>query len=398
MRKQAIVGILSLVAILVLTSCATSIKVRHLIPSEVDVSNHRNIAIASTEMYAFPRGATLPPWIKGSSDTSFTLSSGFDSNVNAKIAEASTTYLVDAMVNTDYFTVLPPETTDAYLTLGKSGKNAYAMLIEQGVQALLKSSITYMNCEEQIIGRDIKGWVTEDPNPDPADTPAQAEAKIISFEKVTGRSFFLEQKATVTFTYTLIDIIANRILATDSFTSQQTKETCLGKTIFRTAEINRDIDERCYSSGFAPSFFPIFDSLIEGIPSQIATQLAPSWEETRVSLMANKPKADVKQAYKMAEQGNLQEAYEVFFFAWDERAHLPSGYNAALLLEGMGQYSEALALMNQVYNRTGDPKSHTQLLRLKEVASQQDAAMKQIDGTTGPVDGQVVMTQIQTTE
>lgn len=392
MKKLAKVGVFGFVAIVVLTSCATSIKVRHLIPSDVDVSNHRNIAIASTEMYAFPRGGMLPPWIKGLSDTSFTLSSGFEAKVNAEVAQASTTYLVDALAKTDYFTILPVETTDAYLTLGKSGKNAYAMLMEQGVQALLKSSITYMNCEEQIIGRDIKEWVTE--NPDPTDSTS----KIISFEKVTGRSFFLEQKATLTFTYTLIDLKANRILATDSFTSQQTQETCLGKTIFGSGENKRDTDERCYSSGFAPSFFPLFEVMVKEIPDQVAKQLAPSWAEARVSLMANKPKADVAHAYKMAEKGNLKGSYEVFFQAWAQTNHLPSGYNAALLLEGLGQYSNALALMNQVYNKTGDAKSHVQLIRLKEVSSQQDEAMKQIDGTTGMLDGHMVKTQILTME
>ncbi len=398
MRKRIPLGLMGIVAILVFTSCATSIRVRHLVPSEIDVSNHRNIAIASTEMYAFPRGGILPPWIKGSSDTSFTLSSGFESNINAKIAEASTTYLVNALANTDYFTIIPPETTDAYLTLGKNGANAYAMLIEQGVQALLKSSVTYMNSEEQIIGRDIKEWVTENPDPDPADTPAQAAAKVISYEKVIGRSFYLEQKATLTFTYTLIDLQANRILATDSFTSQQTKETCLGKTLFGTGGNSRDTNERCYSSGFAPSFFPLFDKIVRDIPSQIAKQLAPSWAESRVSLMANKPKVNVEVAYKMAEQGNLRGAYEIFFQAWNQRSHLPSGYNAALLLEGLGQYSEALALMNQVYNRTGNSKSYNQLIRLKTVSSQQDEAMKQIDGTTGILDGHVVKTQILTME
>lgn len=392
MRKRTVLGLFCLSMVLVLTSCTTSIKVRHLIPSAVDVSNHRNIAIASTEMYNFPRGSTLPPWVKGSGDSSFSLSSGFDSNLNAKIVEASTAYIVDAMVKTDYFTVVPPESTDAYLTLGKNGSNAYSMMIEQGVQALLKSSITYMNCEEQIIGRDIKEWVPG--NADLTDpTP-----KNISYEKVIGRSFYLEQQATVTFTYTLIDLVSNRILATDSFTSQQTSEICLGKTIFGIGENSRDIHERCYASGFAPSFFPLFDAMIKKIPSEVAMQLAPSWAESSVTLMPNKPKSDVAHAYKLAESNNLREAYSVFFQTWQQQAHLPSGYNAALLLEGMGLYSEALELMNQVYNKTGDAKSLSQLIRLKEVSSQQDEALKQIEGTTELVDGQVVKTQILTVE
>lgn len=399
MKKRVVLGIWSVMALLIFSSCATSIKVRHLVPSAVDVSNHRNIAIASTEMYTFPRAGMLSPWIKGVSDTTFTLSSGFNANLNAKVAEASTAYLVDAMVNTNYFTVLPHETTDAYLILGKSGKNAYDMLREQGVEALLQSAITYMNSEEQIVGRDVKEWVTEDPAPkipepgDPLYVP-----KPISYEKVTGRSLYLEQQATVTFTYTLVDLQTNRILATNSFTSQKSKETYLGKTIFGAGDGGRDVYERSYSSGFAPSFFPLFDSMVRGIPSQIAKQLAPSWTESRITLMANKPKADVGPAYKMAEQGDLEQAFELFFPIWEQRSHLPSGYNAALLLEGMGQYGEALSLMNQVYNKSGDSKSHAQLIRLKKVSSQQNEAMKQIDGNTGIVDGHVIKTQILTME
>lgn len=390
---------MSLVAALVLTSCATSIQVRHLVPSEVDVSQHRTIAIGSTSMYTFPRGSTLPPWIKGSSDTSFTLSSGFNQSVNAKVADASTAFLADAMVNTEYFTVLPPETTDAYLILAKSGEDSYAMLRKKGVDALLQSSITYMNCEEQIIGRDIKEWVTEDPapkTPDPGDPPYVP--KIITYEKVTGRSYFLEQKATITFTYTLIDLHANRILATQSFTLQKSQETCLGKTIFGSGSESRDKSERCYSSGFAPSFFPLFDAMVKEIPATIAKQLAPSWTESRVSLMANKPKADVDHAYKMAEKGDLRGAYAVFNQMWEQNLHTPSGYNAALLLEGLGQYCEALALMNEVYNKSGDPKSHDQLIRLKAVVSQQEQAMKQIDGSVDLVDGKMIKTQIVTAQ
>ena len=398
MKKRAVLGIIGMMTFFVLTSCATSINVRHLVPSDVDVSNHRNIAIASTEMYVTPRGGMLPPWIKGSSESAFTLSSGYDSNLNAKVAEASTAYLVDAMVNTEYFTVLPHKTTDAYLTLGMNGENAYALLREQGVDALLKSSITYMNSEEQIIGRDIKEWVTENPAPDPKDSAAVAAAKVISYEKVVGRSFYLEQQATVTFTYTLIDLLSNRILATQSFTSQKTKETALGKTTFGSCDDCHDKNERSYSSGFAPPFFTLYESMIRDFPAKVAKQLAPSWSRSRVSLMANKPKADVAHAYKIAEKGDLRQAYEVFYQVWEQRSHVPSGYNAALLLEGMGQYSEALALMNKVYNASGDTKSYDQLLRLKKVASQQEQAMKQIDGTTGIVDGHLIKTQIMTAD
>lgn len=393
MRRRSLLGVGVLCVLMFFTSCATSIRVRHLEPAEVDVSAFRNIAIASTERFDFPFRMPLSSWVKGSADSFFSLTSGFDSSLSAKTAEASGRYLVNAMQNSGYFTVMGPEVTDAYLTIGKNGENAYAMLKAKGVQALVRSSVSYMNCEEQIYSRDVKEWVTENlGDPDKPPIPD------VSYEKVTGRAFYLEQQATVTFTYTFVDIQSNRIIATRSFTMQEESETYLGKTIFAKDSSTTDRDERGYTSGFAPSFFPLFDKMVKKIPSQIVRQLSPTWIESRVSLMANKPKADIGDAYKLAERGALQQAYDIFIQSWNRNSHVPSGYNAALLLEGLGRHSEALDLMNQVYNRSGDSRSYTQLLRLKDVSSQQDEAMKQIDGSSVSGEGSVVKKQIVTVE
>ncbi|HBO35147.1 MAG TPA: hypothetical protein DD633_00885, partial [Sphaerochaeta sp.] len=111
-----------------LTSCATSITVRHLVPGEVDLSAARNIAVASTSPYTFPYGRPLSPWISGLSETDFTLSSGYDANLASSVAASASRMLLDAVQSTAYFTVLSPEVTDAYMTLSKVGENTFAML------------------------------------------------------------------------------------------------------------------------------------------------------------------------------------------------------------------------------------------------------------------------------
>lgn len=393
MRKKTMLGVLVLAIALLYTSCTTSIPVRHLIPSDIDVSAYRSIAIASTEEYAYGSTFFLPPWIQGASESFFTLNSGFNSNLKAQVAQATTSYLLDAMHRTDYFSILGPETTDAYLTLGKQGENAYQLLRDKGIQALLKSSVTYMNAEEQVIGRDIKEWVTEE-----LVTGTPPVSTTVSYEKVIGRSFYLEQQATISITYTLIDLTTGRVLATDSFTSQNKRETCLGKTVFATSKDSRDVNERCYTSGFAPPFFPLFDEMIKQVPAKIATQLAPSWIESRLVLMNNKPKGPVDLAYTLAGKGDFNQAYDIFINTWKQSRHLPSGYNAALLLEGMGRYDEALTLMNEVYNLTGNEKSYTQFFRLVDVTARQHEAMQQIEGNTDSSDGFVSRTQILTME
>lgn len=369
------------------TSCATSITVRHLVPGEVDLSASRNIAVASTNAYKFPYGRPLSPWIQGLSETDFTLSSGYDTNLASSVASTASRMILDSVQGTGYFTVLTPEVTDAYMTLSKVGENTSAMLKSKGMQALLSSSISYMDVEEQVVGRDVKTFVTEDIDPNPND----AIVNIKSYEKVTSREYFLVQKATLTLTYTIFDLGSGSILFSRSFTGKEEQETKIGIRTYDAGAPGGYRDERRYSSGYAPSFKPLFEKIIRSFSSTISKQLAPSWQTKRLTLMSNKPKLEAaKGAYTLAERGSYEAAYRQFLSLYEGNGHIASGYNAALLLEAMGRFTEAVDLMNDVYNRSGSRQAYTALLSMQEAKSQSEKAQRQISGES-TLDGQGVM-------
>ncbi|NCC65566.1 MAG: hypothetical protein EOM15_13010, partial [Spirochaetia bacterium] len=196
--KQRILGLFA-VLILLLSSCATTIEVKHLVPGEVDLSFARNIALSSTMPYRFGFGRPVSPWISGLQETDFTLSSGYDSQLPKQVGELTVQMLLSAVQSTSYFTTLPPLVTDAYMKLGVMGEDAKQMLADKGVQAVLKSEVTYMDIDESVVGRDIRTFVTD----------ASAGGK--SYERVTSREYFLVQKATMSFTYSLYELQSNRI-------------------------------------------------------------------------------------------------------------------------------------------------------------------------------------------
>ncbi len=371
--------------VMALSSCATSITVRHLVPGEVDLSAARTIAVASTSAYKFPYGRPLSPWISGLSETDFTLSSGYDANLASTVAASASRMMLDAVQSTGYFSVLGPDVTDAYMTLSKVGENTAALLKAKGVQALLSSNISYMDLDEDVVGRDVKTFVTEDVDPDPAITT------IKSYEKVTSREYFLVQKATLTLTYTVYDLASGSLLLSRTFTGKEEQETKVGIRTYDAGAPGGYRDERRYSSGYAPSFRPLFDKILRSFSSTVSKQLAPYWETKRLTLMSNKPKLETaKGAYTLAERGSYDAAYRQFLSLYTMQGHIPSGYNAALLLEAMGRLAEAVDLMNDVFNRSGSRQAYAMLLEMQKAKSQNEKAQRQISGDSAQ-DGQGVM-------
>ncbi|NCC65620.1 MAG: hypothetical protein EOM15_13300, partial [Spirochaetia bacterium] len=158
--KRTVLGLIA-VCLFLLTSCATTIEVRHLVPGEVDLCSARNIAMSSTVPYRFSFGRPVSPWISGLQETDFTLSSGYDSQLPKEVGQLTEQMLLSAVQSTGYFTTLPPLVTDAYLKLGVMGENAKQMLANKGIQAVMQSEVKYMDIDESVVGRDIRSFVTD---------------------------------------------------------------------------------------------------------------------------------------------------------------------------------------------------------------------------------------------
>ncbi len=381
--KRFLTLILLFALIALLAGCGTTVHVRHLVPGEVDLSGSRNLAIASTSSYRFSYGRPVSPWVSGLQETDFTLSSGFDANLPDRVAAMATHNLVSAIQGKQYFSLLSPDATDAYLSLSKAGEDSMKLLREKGFEILMESEISYMDVTERVEGVDRREFVTNSSG--------------TSSEQVTKREYYLVQEATLGLSYMISSFQTGRIMVSDSITDKEEKRTRIGIRYYQEDGTYRD--ERDYNSGFSPSFDSLFQNILERITERVAIQLAPSWETEHFALMKNKPKVpSLELAYDLAKQGEYRRSYEQFLETWKETQHLGSGYNAALMLAGLGELQDAVELMNKVYNLHGDTRSHDTLLILQEALSQDALAQKQISGEIAD-DGQgVVMTQYMTME
>lgn len=381
------------------SSCATTVNVRHLVPAEVNLAGRREIAIST---------ATLPdtirrpsPWIDGLQETSFSLYSGWEGDIPTTVTTLATNHITEDLSSTGYFTVLGSRQTDGYMAQICSGKDGCSSLKAMGIQALMVLDIPYIEATEQIIGRDhyeqaTKNLELENPN---KDLPGQPKTILVptTFNELKGREYYLVQKATLTLTYTLYDTGDGTVIASRTFTDSSERETKIGTRTYG-ADLKTYRDERSYFSNLAPSFAPLFESIVETMGDRIALQLAPSWKSSRVSLLDVKPKsAIVKEAEKAVKQGEYQQAYLIYHGLWQQHS-FAAGYNAALLLEGMGKLDEALSMMDEVYRQSGSERSHTALLRIQEAKSLHDKAERQITGEIDD-DGQgVLLTQYMVAE
>jgi tetratricopeptide (TPR) repeat protein len=139
--------------------------------------------------------------------------------------------------------------------------------------------------------------------------------------------------------------------------------------------------------------------MLKSFQHEIQTILAPTWETTSLALMPNKPKNNLaKTGYKLAEDGSLRPAYSLFLDVWRQDMHVPSGYNAALILESLGDLSGAIDLMEDVCDYSRNSACYEQIGRMKEALTKQGQAEKQISGEESAGDQMVTKTQLITME
>ena len=366
-----------LVTLMVATSCATTVQVRHLVPAEVDLDGRREIAIASATIPTSVRRPSL--WIDGLQETGFSLYSGWDGEIVAKVGTQATGTITTALAQTGYFSLLDAGQTDGYMAQICIGDDGCAHLKGRGITALMVLDIPYLDASEQVVGRDVYEQVTKNlilQDPDDEDSTITVPS---TFNEVIAREYFLIQRATLTLTYSLYDTSDGRVIASRTFTDSVEKETKIGTRIYGE-DLKTYRDERSYFSTLAPSFSPIFSTIIDSVAAKIAAQLAPAWKSSHVALMDVKPKSALsKEAEKAVRNGEYLQAYHRYMELWQQHS-MAAGYNAALLLEGMGKLDEALALMDTVYHQSGSQRAYTALHRIQEAKSLHDKAQRQISG------------------
>ena len=340
--------LLLLVSVFLLFSCSTTIEVPYMQPSIIDMGGYRNLAVASVVPY---RGYVAPTYVVGADIqvAGFHIFSGYTASTADNIASYATDELVSTLSSTEFFNILPPEITDGIIERGRFGGDISKDFKSMGYDAVLIPRITGMSVSETLYSKPYEDWwVDEDGN----------RHSRIEF------NYYYKQVASIDYTITLIDTESGRIIGQRTFSDTETREDVLDR---RWSHLN-DVSY-------------LFRRMISSFDYSIIRLLVPTVHVSSVSLMKNKPEDEnADKAYDAAKDGNLDLAREVFLEEWQNAKHLPSGYNAALLIAATGDYDDAISLLGEVTSVYSDEKSRNLYRDLLSIRSRNEQAMGQVSG------------------
>ncbi|NMA22911.1 MAG: hypothetical protein GX938_05320, partial [Spirochaetales bacterium] len=393
----------------------TSVQVRHLVLAEVDLGGRRDLAIASAAVGPTIKGPR--PWVEGLDETSFSLATGWQADLPNRVGQQATTRIVDALMHTGHFSIVGPQGTDVQMQLICAGADGCSALVGRGVTALMITNIPYIDATEHVVGRDVLGQMAKTFTI--KDEDGDEITLVTTSNEVVAREYYLVQRVTMTLTYTIHDTTDGQILVSRTFTDAAEAETLIGRRLYSESNENSSApaagslvgrrvsggdnmgyrDERIYLMRSAPSLLTLFDGLIGEMTAKIATQLAPTWRSSTVALMDIKPKSqESKAAEHAASKGEYRRAFDFYSLLWQREHLLGAGYNAAILLEAMGDLDQALSLMDEVYRFSSSVQAYTALLRIQEAKSQHEKAERQISGEIVDDGQSVMMTQYMIAE
>lgn len=340
----------------IITGCTTSVTVSYLKSAQYDIAQYTNIAIASTTV-----GNNVPVFIDKKVDIDYDdvdtyMYSGYNRSIPDDVAEEFASDLTQKFQESGYFKVYGPTVTDPFLAaLSYTGQYPLDSLAAKGIDALLVSNVKFLDKEEKIkVGDEILKK-----NPDYATDGGD------EYEETGERYLTVVQTATLGITYTLISTHTGTVIASESYRDSKVDTTSLGLIFEEETDLD-DMDSLYYD-------------LEEDFVSDISSDLIPTLVYTNVTLMDNKPKDSlVSEAYGLANKGSLKQAYGLFYAEWNRAKHLPSGYNASLILEAMGEREEAYTLMSEVSQTYPSEKVLAEMKRMKRYLTINSNAEEQL--------------------
>lgn len=336
------------IALFSLCSCATSVAISYIAPSEIDMGHYRNIAVASTVPYV---GFGNPPaYIRSIDPGPYNLVySSYGPRLSDQVASYATERFMQTLSSSGYFTIKGPSFTDAVLDASAVGVDASKIFKDNGIDAVIIPKIETMGVDEYIYSRIKERTVTD---------------KDGNSRKVYDRIYYYQVNLSLTFSYTIIDTQTEKVVAKRSFYVEDSDNITLDNLYFSPNDPYWD-----------------FCSMLRSIQNDIIKQLVPTRMSLSVDLMSNKPKdKSVEVYYDYAKDGNFKAASEGFWDNWKKTGHLPSGYNAALLIGAQGDIDQALKLIDEVCTSTGSGDAYRLQSSLLFAQKSNSESKKQIEG------------------
>lgn len=308
-------------ALVLLSSCTTTLSVNTLAPAEVNLGGEQVIAVATPKAYktsgffkTIPvyadEGVPIPKEIRGW-DSSETYSTG--SNIAKYAANA-----VSSALSEGVYQIVDPATTD----LWSKSRN---LLTSKGVTMLLEGSIDAMNLDECIVGHAQKGK-----------------------DGTVSYVYKLVQSVNITYSYRLTDLRTGRVVDAYAFTGKYPSYSEGKETTIATMDANKKLTVNSYVSYDAESLYEV---AIDSFKEQIRDRLVPHTIKLNFNLLDTKEKiyADIN---ALVNDGYIGIALDKYQDIYNRTHEVISGYNLAVLYYAMGKPEQAIAFAKDLYSKT----------------------------------------------
>ena len=352
MRKKLFFLLLSVV--ICFCSCQSSVDITYMVPSEIDMGGHRNIAIASTvPYYGFSHPSRYIRAIDSLARYGFASArSTYDWSLKDEIADYMTDKIVSTLDESGYYTILPPDITDSILDASRIGVSSRSEFEKRGVDAVLIPRIDNMSIDEYIYSKTTyETRVDSDGN---------------EYETADTR-FYYDADYYLAFSYTIVDVESESIIATRRF-------------------VVEDDDNFLVSNPYLIYAYPDrhFERMVDSSMSRITRQLVPLRTRTSLTLMDNRPKSeDAQVAYDVLKDGDIKQASGLFWDIYLNSGHVPSGYNASLATAACGDIQKAMDMAKRVYDESGNAEVYQLYSRLKSIDESNKESMRQLSDRSG---------------
>ena len=343
MKKHILITAFLVALVLLLSSCQTVLSIPYNQPSNINMSSYRSVAVADASTY---RDYTpLSSTVKYSSyplDPRILYYDFVTLDDDRYVGEMSASKLTDMVYSvfggSSYYSTLSREKTssifDSYYRLGKDPS---ALLSAEGVDALIIPKITSVKTNEYI------------------------DAKIVKdYRGIESTVYTLYRTASVSFTLTVLDTANNRIVTVREYSSTETDWGTFDPNNYYYGALS-----------LVKSVSELVSRAISDRIYDIESDFIPTRRYTDVTLKDNSPKLEsVEEAYRAAENGNLDYALTLFRTAYENNGHVPSGYNAALILACDGDLESAISILSDIRTKGKDDSEvdylYSKLLSLKQ--------------------------------
>lgn len=346
-RKHLVAFAAMLAALLVFSGCAATVTMSSMVPAQINLSSHRNLAVLSAEPYRFSLFDYPSSLVRDLSGTSpYRIESGFAAYSEREVARYLTERVIRDLQRSDYFTLLLPPASDREGTRPENFRSL-------GYDALMTIRITDMDIDEYQYAKEESVIIP------PADGMG-GEPTI-----VTELRHHVTQKVRYAVEFLIRDTYDGRIIAS--------------KSLSGTQEQSYRIEPGSSNSRIATSMRPWFTSLSDSFSREFVDLISPHWVTKTVSLMKNKPEIrSLEVAYEAVKKGNPAVALDLFMHEWNRTKHIPSGYNAAIILDSMGEMERAIDLMRSVWQYSGNNTARMRLYEMERALEAHEKAQRQL--------------------